>query len=111
MRFTNDRGRIRNVTVFAKLPRINIPTPFKTYNPDFAYVVSCGNDQTLFLVVETKGYDSETDVPEDEQKKIDYGLKFFESLQQTLPENVKIKFQRRLNVDDMSNMLRRCYSG
>ena len=111
MRFTNDGGRARNVTVFAKLPRIDIPTPFKTYNPDFAYVVSCGNDQTLFLVVETKGHDSETDVPEDEQKKIDYGLKFFESLQQTLPENVKIKFQRRLNVDGMSDMLRGCYSG
>ena len=111
MKFTNYGERTRNVTVFAKLPRIDIPTPFKTYNPDFAYVVSCGNDQTLFLVVETKGYDSETDVPEDEQKKIDYGLKFFESLQQTLPENVKIKFQRRLNVDDMSDMLRRCYSG
>ena len=111
VRFTNDGGRTRNITVFAKLPHINIPTPFKTYNPDFAYVVSCGNGQTLFLVVETKGYGSETKVPPDQQKKIDYGLKFFESLQKTLPENVKIRFQRRLNVDGMSDILRRCYSG
>ena len=111
VKFTNYGEPTRNVTVFAKLPRIDIPTPFKTYNPDFAYVVSCGNSQTLFLVVETKGHDSETKVPEDQQKKIDYGIKFFESLQKTLPENVKIKFQRRLNVDGMSEILRRCYSG
>ena len=100
-----------SITVFAKLPSIGIPTPFKTYNPDFAYVVRRQNGQTLFLVAETKGYDSERRVPVDEQKKIDYGHKFFESLQKTLPRNVEVRFQRRLNTDKMSDILRRCYSG
>lgn len=99
------------ITVFAKLPSIGIPTPFKTYNPDFAYVVRHQNGQTLFLVVETKGYDSERKVHKDEQKKIDYGRKFFESLQKTLPENVVVRFQRRLSTDKMSDILQRCYSG
>ena len=110
VKFQHDGGIISSITVFAKLPHIAIPTPFKTYNPDFAYVVGCGDGQTLFLVVETKGYDDETKVSEDEQKKIDYGRKFFESLQKTLPENVKLKFQRRLNVVGLSDILQECYS-
>ena len=111
VKFKNNKGDTQTVTVFAKLPRIDIPTPFKTYNPDFAYVVSYDNGQTLFLVVETKGYDSEVEVPQDQRKKIDYGHKFFESLRKTLPEDVKIDFQSRLNVDGLSEVLRRCYSG
>ncbi len=103
-------GRSRSITVFAKLPRINIPTPYKTYNPDFAYVINNGGDKTLFLVVETKGYDSNVAIPEAEQKKIEYGRKFFESLQRTLPYGTEVCFQRRLNAEDMSEILRRCYS-
>ena len=105
-----DGKMIGNITVFAKLPRIDIPTPFKTYNPDFAYVVGNDDGQTLFLVVETKGYDDETKMSDDEQKKIDYGFKFFESLQKTRPENVQVCFHRRLNVDGLSDMVRECYS-
>lgn len=101
----------KGITVFAKLPSIDIPTPFKTYNPDFAYVVGHQNGQTLFLVVETKGYDSERKMRKDEQKKIDYGRKFFESLQKTLSGNVEVRFERRLSTDQMSDILERCYSG
>ena len=108
--FRHDGEIIRNITVFAKLPHMSIPTPFRTYNPDFAYVVGCDNGQTLFLVVETKGYDDEAKISEDEQKKIDYGRKFFESLQKTLPENIRIKFKRRLNVVGLSDIIRECYS-
>ena len=35
----------------------------------------------LFLVVEAKGYDSNVDIPTDERRKIEYGKRFFESLQ------------------------------
>lgn len=106
-----DDDKSRNITVFAKLPHIKIHTPFKMYNPDFAYVVKDGSGQTLFLVVETKGYDSETEVPEDQKKKIDYGRRFFESLQKTLPADTKVRFRRRLNLDGMSEILQGCYSG
>lgn len=105
-----DGGHARNITVFAKLPRIDIPTPYKTYNPDFAYVISNGGDKTLFLVVETKGYGSDADIPEDERRKIEYGKKFFESLQKSLSGNTRIRFRRRLSADDMSDILRECYT-
>ncbi len=106
-----DGDKSDSITVFAKLPKINIPTPSKNYNPDFAYVVKHQNGQTLFLVVETKGYDREEDIHKNEQKKIDYGYRFFESLQKTLPGNVAVRFERRLNTDKMSDILKRCYSG
>lgn len=103
-------NHVYRIVAFAKLPRIDIPTPYKTYNPDFAYVISRGDGKSLFLVVETKGHDSEADVPQDEQRKIEYGDKFFESLRKTLPGNVEICFKKRLNMEDMSDILRECYS-
>ena len=57
------------VTVFAKLPKIDIPTPYKKYNPDFAYLVKRRGDSQLFLVVETKGYDSEDNIPSRREEK------------------------------------------
>lgn len=40
----------QKITVFAKLPKINIPTPYKTYNPDFAYLIDRGeNKKQLFF--------------------------------------------------------------
>lgn len=109
MKYEDGHGR-KSVMVFAKLPHIRIPTPFKMYSPDFAYVIDSGNGQTLYLVAETKGYDYEREVPGDQQKKIDYGYKFFDALQNTLPKNIEVCFQRRLNEDGMSKVLQRCYS-
>lgn len=41
-----------NIIVFAKLPRINIPTPYKTYNPDFGYLINRKDrEKQLFLIV------------------------------------------------------------
>ena len=103
-------NRIRDITVFAKLPHIHIPTPDKTYNPDFAYVISNGDAKTLFLVVETKGYDNYVDIPEDQRKKIEYGKRFFESLRKVLPDGVELCFRERLDRDEMVEILRRCCS-
>ncbi|MDE4988508.1 hypothetical protein, partial [Francisella tularensis] len=47
----------QQLTVFAKLPSISIPTPKKSYNPDFAYLVDRGENQNqIFIVGETKSY-------------------------------------------------------
>lgn len=94
-----DDGHTRYITVFAKPPRIDIPTPYKIYNPDFAYVISNGGGKALFLVVETKGYDNHADIPEDERQKIKYGRKFFESLRKVLSGGVELCFPERLNRD------------
>ena len=94
-----------NITVFAKLPRIRIPTPYKTYNPDFAYVVEHNGDKKIFLVVETKGHKYESDIPEDEKKKIEYGEKFFTALQERLP-GVKVSFKKRIENQGLETILR-----
>jgi len=99
------------ITVFAKLPRISIPTPYKNYNPDFAYLVRKRGGQTLYLVVETKGYDSEADIPEDERQKINYGKKFFEKLNGELPPDVTVVYRTRLNNDNLYELLRSVADG
>lgn len=93
------------ITVFAKLPKINIPTPFKTYNPDFAYILKNKQGEKLFLVVETKGYKFEADIPEQERQKINYAKKFFKQLQQELPE-VKIQYKTRISGQSLAELVK-----
>ncbi len=92
------------ITVFAKLPKINIPTPYKTYNPDFAYLIERQNAKQLFLVVETKGYKYEGDIPEKEKQKIAYAEAFFKALQKELPK-VDIQYKIRINKQGLSELL------
>ena len=86
----------KSIEVFAKLPKFSIPTPFKAYQPDFAYLLKDEKGQKIFFVCETKGYDDESDIPTEEQRKIDYAKRFFESLQQNL-KNTKVIFTTRIN--------------
>lgn len=93
------------VTVFAKLPRISIPTPYKAYNPDFAYLIDRGDhNKQLFLVVEAKGYRNASDIPTNEQTKIDYAEKFFKALQDQMPE-IDVHFEKRINQQQLSEIL------
>ncbi len=102
----NDQEQVDDykITVFAKLPKISIPTPYKHYNPDFAYLMNTSEGKTLFLVVESKGYNSENEIPPDEMMKINYAEKFFEKLQKELP-NIKIIFKKRINRQDLASLL------
>lgn len=92
------------ITVFAKLPPIPIQTPYKTYSPDFAYIVR-GKADRLFLVVETKGYDKDDDIPKEQWRDIEYGRKFFECLRKTLPPGIDIRYQHRINRDRLVDIL------
>lgn len=102
----NDYNKINGekITVFAKLPKIAIPTPYKTYSPDFAYLIENENHKKLFLIVETKGYDKESDIPDDEKKKIDYAKKFFAELQKNL-KNIKIEYKTRINKQELIDLI------
>ncbi len=102
----NDPKKVDNysITVFAKLPQISIPTPYKNYNPDFAYLMQTDKGKTLFLIVEAKGYNADSDIPEDEAKKIEYAEMFFESLQKEL-NDVEIVFKKRINRTDLVDLL------
>ncbi|ETD26600.1 DEAD/DEAH box helicase family protein [Helicobacter canis] len=101
---TNDPQTIDNksIIVFAKLPKFSIPTPFKHYEPDFAYLLQDENGQKIFFICETKGYDDERQIPEIERKKIDYAKRFFQSLQESLKdEKIKVLYSTRINKQDL----------
>ena len=98
-----------NITVFAKLPRINIPTPYKTYNPDFGYLINRKDrEKQLFLIVETKGYDRENDIPDNEKIKIEYAKRFFKKLQESLP-NIDIKYISRIKGEELFDIVKRVF--
>lgn len=90
-------SNIDSIQVFAKIPKINIPTPIGNYNPDFAYVLQANNKaKQIFLVIETKGYSDESDIHQSELDKISVGRKFFEAIQEKFP-NITIKYKTYLN--------------
>lgn len=106
---TNDPQTIgdKSIIVFAKLPKFSIPTPFKQYEPDFAYLLQDENGQKIFFICETKGYDDERSIPELERKKIDYAKRFFQSLQESLKdENIKVLYSTRINKQDLLTSLK-----
>lgn len=102
-RDTVDESSPTQVTVFAKLPKINIPTPAGNYNPDFGYAIAQnGQAQALYLVVETKGYDHLSDIPKSENLKIQSAKQFFLALQaQGIPGHYKTK----INGEALSQLI------
>lgn len=108
-RDTVDESNQAQITVFAKLPKIDIPTPAGKYNPDFGYAIHQGGTaQALYLVVETKGYDNYADIPTKEKWKIDSAKQFFNALQE-LPElkakGVQIHYQPKINGESLAQLI------
>ena len=115
-RVTVDESQQTEITVFAKLPKINIPTPVGNYNPDFGYALHRSKPgqpgeqslQALYLVVETKGYDSLGDIAILERQKIDSARHFFKALQD-LPElkskGVKIHYKTKINGESLAQLI------
>ena len=103
-RDTVDESQLESVTVFAKLPRINIPTPLgKKYNPDFGYAVHRqGDAKALYLVVETKGYQNRGGIEGEERFKIDSAKKFFDALK---AEGVPVEFVTKVNGEKLGNLV------
>ncbi len=99
----------KSIEVFAKLPKFKIPTPYKNYEPDFAYLLKDEKGAKIFFVCETKGYEKESDIPPDEQRKIDYAKKFFETLSQNLKnakKEIRVVFATRINKQDLLSVLK-----
>ena len=60
----------------------------------------------IFLVVEARGYQSSTAIPEDEKAKIDFDKKYFEALGEHYKnENVKISFKERINKTQLAALI------
>lgn len=94
----------KSITVFAKLPKINIPVPNGKYNPDFGYVIESEGQKTLYLVVETKGYDSEAEISTAEQLKIAAAKVFFKELK-ALAQNIDIHYRSKINNQQLVDLL------
>lgn len=97
----------KEIVVFAKLPKFSIPTPFKHYEPDFAYLLKDKKGQRIFFICETKGYDDTSQIPEIEIKKIDYARLFFKALQESLKDkNIKVVYNTRIKKQDLLDSLK-----
>jgi type III restriction enzyme len=94
------------IEIFGKLPRLNIQTPIGKYSPDFCYVIKNTEGNKVFLVVEAKGYNLLTDIPEKEQVKIDFAKKYFEALGEYYKnQNIKISFKERINKTQLAALI------
>ncbi|MGL2803936.1 DEAD/DEAH box helicase family protein [Helicobacter pylori] len=99
---TIEESNDTKIIVFGKLPRVKIPIGLnQTYSPDFGYVVE-NNDKKVLLVVETKGVENESELREEEKRKISTAKKFFEALKK---QGVNIEYQTKLNDDQLSALI------
>ncbi|MCI6641060.1 MULTISPECIES: DEAD/DEAH box helicase family protein [Campylobacter] len=102
----------KKIEVFAKLPKFSIPTPYKSYEPDFAYLIDCGHDKKIFFVCETKGYDDFDDISAEERRKISYAKVFFKDLNETLKgKNIEVIFNTRINKENLITLLEQSIKG
>nr|WP_207626779.1 type III restriction-modification system endonuclease [Helicobacter pylori] len=99
---TIEESNDTKIIVFGKLPRVKIPIGLnQTYSPDFGYVVE-NNDKKVLLVVETKGVENESELREEEKRKISTAKKFFEALKK---QGVNIEYKTKLSNDQLSALI------
>lgn len=71
--------------------------------PNFGYVITKGEQpQALYLVVETKGYDSLQDVSERERWKIESAKHFFNALKQV---GIPVHFKTKINNESLAQLI------
>ncbi|WRB66983.1 type III restriction-modification system endonuclease [Helicobacter pylori] len=99
---TIEESNDTKIIVFGKLPRVKIPIGLnQTYSPDFGYVVE-NNDKKVLLVVETKGFENENELREEEQRKISTAKKFFEALKK---QGVNIEYKTKMEKNQLSALI------
>ncbi len=99
---TIEESNDTKIIVFGKLPRVKIPIGLnQTYSPDFGYVVE-NNDKKVLLVVETKGFENENELREEEKRKISIAKKFFEALKK---QGVNIEYKTKIKKDQLSALI------
>ncbi|WQT19077.1 type III restriction-modification system endonuclease [Helicobacter pylori] len=99
---TIEESNDTKIIVFGKLPRVKIPIGLnQTYSPDFGYVVE-NNDKKVLLVVETKGVENESELCEEEKRKISTAKKFFEALKK---KGVNIEYKTKIKKDQLSALI------
>ncbi|WQW97855.1 type III restriction-modification system endonuclease [Helicobacter pylori] len=99
---TIEESNDTKIIVFGKLPRVKIPIGLnQTYSPDFGYVVE-NNDKKVLLVVETKGVENESELRDEEKRKISTAKKFFKALKK---QGVNIEYKTKIKKDQLSALI------
>lgn len=102
-RVTIDESTHKKITVFAKLPRVNIPTAHgRSYSPDFGYVVEEDDKKELYFIVETKGHDNFDDISAKEQLQIKSAEAFFKQLKK---QGINVEYRTKLNSPQLSQII------
>jgi len=102
-KLTIDESSDKRITVFGKLPKVNIPTAHgRNYNPDFGYVIESKDDKELYFVVETKGYEKFDDISTKEKLQIKSAEAFFKELRNS---GVNVQYKTKLNNPELSQLI------
>lgn len=102
-KLTIDESDDKKITVFAKLPKVNIPTAHgRNYNPDFGYVIEQNDEKELYFIVETKGYDNFDDISTKEKLQIRSAEAFFKQLK---AKGINVEYKTKLNSPELSQMI------
>lgn len=99
----NITKNITEVVVFSKIPKNSIKIPvawWKTYSPDFAYVLNYEWwEEKLYFVVETKNTTEES-LREEEKQKIKHAEMFFNDW-------IKIRFESQFQDEKISDLIKK----
>lgn len=102
----NIKTDIEEVVVYGKIPShsICIPTVASSnYSPDFMYVVrkSDGTNE-LNIVIETKAYDKDSQISQDEETKISCAEAFFDAM---TSNGYTVRFRKQINSDSVKSII------
>ncbi|MGL5123668.1 MAG: type III restriction-modification system endonuclease [Fusobacteriaceae bacterium] len=105
----NIENSVRDITLFAKIPKNSIRIPViggGTYSPDFAYILRREDGkEDLNLIIESKGKEM---LNPEETMKIVCAEKLFKSY---LGKDIKIKFDTQLRSDRIRDIIQKALRG
>ena len=100
--FAKELDAAKEVLVYAKLPdNFKIPTPFGSYNPDWAIAFDTALVKEIYFVAETKGSILSEDLKLKERNKIESAKRFFETLNAQSLGNDKVQYKVVSNIDEL----------
>jgi type III restriction enzyme len=94
------------IKIFGKMPKLEINTPLGKYSPDFCYAIENTNGAKVILIVESKGYNTEQDIPEEENDKIEFAEKFFSKVNEKHKDaGINIVYKKRINKTQLISLI------
>ncbi len=98
---------VNDVVVYAKLPdKFNIPTPFGSYNPDWAIAFNKETIRHVYFVAETKGSSKDDSLKYAEKRKIESAKIFFETLHNdSIADDLKVQYGVVSNYDELKQIV------